>query len=157
MKTRCLVPVDKSADSLKAVDYVAKHIPPDTTVTLFSVLPDQASGCDLGGPSVTPLFKENMRSFCVSEEVETASVKGFIDEAKKTLMRAGFPSKNVVTMIRKKRRGIANDILRVAKLGKYDTVVVGRRELSGINKLLAGSVSGKVLEKAKDVSVIVVN
>jgi hypothetical protein len=157
MKTKCLVPVAKSSDSLKAVDYVAKHIPHNAAVTLFSVLPDQTKGCDLDGPSVTPLFKNNMRNLCVNEEVEAAAVRGFMDEAKKTLVKAGFPSKNVATMARKKKYSIANDILRLAKLGKYDTVVVGKRDLSGINKLLARRVSGKVFNKAKDVSVVVVN
>jgi nucleotide-binding universal stress UspA family protein len=157
MKTKCLVPVDKSTNSLKAVDYVAKHIPPDAAVTLFSVLPDPTSGCDLDGPSVAPLFKENMRTFCINEEVRAAAIKGFMDEAKKTLVKAGFPSKNIATMARKKKHGIANDILWVAKHGKYDTVVIGRRGLSGINKLLTSSVSGKVLRQAKEVSVVVVD
>jgi len=141
---------------LKAVDYVAKHISPDADVTLFSVLPDPVPGCDLDGPSVIPLFKENMKTFCINEEVRAAAVKGFMDEAKKKLTKAGFPSKNVATMARKRRHGIANDILKMAKQGKYDTVVIGRRGLSGIKKLLTTSVSGKVLRQAKGVSVVVV-
>ena len=157
MKTRCLLPVDKSANSLKAVNYVAKNISHEATVTLFSVLPDPTPACDLDGPSVTPLFTENIKRFCINEEVETAAVKGFMDEAKKTLVEAGFPSKSVAIRTRKKRHGIAQDILKEAKQGKYDTVVIGRRGLSGVGRLFTRSVSGKVLGQAKDVSVVVVD
>jgi nucleotide-binding universal stress UspA family protein len=149
--------VDKSANSLKAVNYVARNINHKAAVTLFSVLPDPTPACDLDGPSLIPLFKENMKNFCINEEVETAAVEGFMDEAKKTLVKAGFTSNNVATRARKKRRGIAKDILKEAKRGSYDTVVIGRRGLSGINKLFTSSVSGEVLGQAKDVSVVVVD
>jgi hypothetical protein len=48
--------------------------------------------------------------------------------------------------------------LKEAKQGKHDSVVVGKRDLSGgINKLLTSSVSKNILRKVKDVSVGIVN
>jgi hypothetical protein len=111
MEKKCLIPVHKAADSLKAVDYVAEHVNPDAEVTLFNVLPDPNPACKLDGP-----------------------------------MRA-----------RKKKVGIAKDIAKEATEHQYDTLVMGRRSLSGINKLLTRRVSDKVRQLAKDVSVVVVD
>ncbi len=80
-----------------------------------------------------------------------------MEEAKKTLVKAGFPSKNVAISIRKKKVGIARDILKEAERGQYDTIVIGRRGLSCIKQFLFGSVSLKVAHLAKNVAVIVVD
>jgi nucleotide-binding universal stress UspA family protein len=80
-----------------------------------------------------------------------------MEEAKGLLVKAGFPSKNVSMKIKKKKSGIARDILKEAQQGKYTTLVIGRRGLSGIKQFLLGSVSNKVVSLAKKVSVIVVD
>lgn len=157
MGRKCLISVDNSKNSLKAVDYVAKHLDHDVSLTLLSVLSDPMPACGLDGPSLTPLFKQNIRTLCATEQAKKSAVEGFMDEAKKTLVKAGFPSKNVSTRLRKKRAGIAKDILKEAARGKYDTLVMGRRGLSGINKFLSSSVSDRVLRRAKNISVVVVD
>ena len=78
-------------------------------------------------------------------------------KAKKILVQAGFPSKNVAVKIRKKKVGIARHILKEAEQGKYTTLVIGRRGLSGIKQFMLGSVSNKLVQLAKKVSVIVVD
>ena len=55
-----------------------------------------------------------------------------------------------------RKKGIARDIIDEARNG-YDTVVMGKRGLSGIKEFFLGSVSQKVLNGAKDVSVLLVN
>lgn len=157
MKTKCLLPVDNSKDTLKAVDYVATHLNRAAEVTLMSVLRDPTPACRLDGPSLIPLFKENIRTFCATEEAKESAVEGFMEEAKKTLVKAGFPSENVSIRVRKKKGDIARHIVKEARRGRYDTLVMGRRKLSGVNKFLSSSVSDKVLRHAKDVSIIVVN
>ena len=54
---------------------------------------------------------------------------------------------------RKKKVGIARDILKESQQGKYTTLVIGRRGLSGIKQFLFRSVSNKVVQLAKKVSV----
>jgi nucleotide-binding universal stress UspA family protein len=152
MKTKCLVTVDNSEDALKAVNYVAKELDHSATITLLSVLPDPTPACRLDGPSLIPLFKQNIRTFCATEGAKKSAMEGFMEEAKKTLVKAGFPSENVSIRVRKKKADIARDIVKEAMRGRYDTLVMGRRKLSGVNKFLSSSVSDKVLEAGESPS-----
>jgi nucleotide-binding universal stress UspA family protein len=157
MAKKILVAVDESKNSMKAVNYVAKGMEKTGTVTLFSVLPDATAACGLDSPSLTPLFRDNRRAFCSIEDAKKDTVKAFMEDAKKLLVQAGFPSKNVAIKIRKKKVGIARDILKEAQQGKFTTVVIGRRGLSGIKQFVLGSISNKIVQLAKKVSVIVVD
>jgi nucleotide-binding universal stress UspA family protein len=157
MARKILLAVDESKNSLKAVDYVAKNMQPTASVTLFSVVPDPTAACGLDSPSLTPLFNKNRKTFCSMEDTKKSSVKAFMEKAKQVLVQGGFPSKNVGIKVRKKKVGIARDILKEAQQGKYDTLVIGRRGLSGIRQFLFGSISNKVVQLAKKVSVIVVD
>lgn len=79
-----------------------------------------------------------------------------MEEARKTLVKAGFAAKNIAIRIRKKKVGIARDILKEVERGNYDTIVMGRRGLSGVKLFAFGSVSNKVVHLAKAIAVILV-
>ena len=51
----------------------------------------------------------------------------------------------------------ANNLMKEAQQGKYTTLVVGRRGLSSIKQFFIGSVSNKIVQLAKRVSLIVVD
>ena len=157
MPRKILVAVDESKNSMNAVKYVAKGMEKTGTVTLFSVLPDATAACGLDSPSLTPIFRKSKQAFCAIEDTKKDSVKAFMEKAKQALIQAGFPSKNIAVKIRKKKVGIARDILKEVEQGKYTTLVIGRRGLSGIKQFLLGSVSNKIIQLAKKVSVIVVD
>lgn len=157
MTRRILMALDNSKDSLKAVNYVANSVKPGTEVTMFSVLPEQSSVCSLDGPSLLPSFKERLKVYCVNEESRRQATEEFLEEARKVLLKAGFAAKDISIMLRRKKLGIAKDILNEAERGNYDTIVMGSRGLMGINKLLFGSVSHRVAKHAKKSSVIVVD
>ena len=157
MTKKILVAVDESKNSMKAVNYVARSMQSTGTVTLFTVIPAATAACDLDGPSLTPLFQTSRKAFCAIEDTKKDQLKEFMEKAKKVLVEAGFPSKNVTVKIRKKKAGIARDILKEAQQGKYTTLVLGRRGLSAIKEFVFGSVSQKVVQLAKNVSVIVVD
>jgi len=157
MATKILIAVDESKNSMKAVNYVAKGMTSAAAVTLFSVLPDATAACGLDSPSLTPLFRQNRQAFCAIEDTKKDTVNAFMQKAKKVLVESGFASKNIAVKIRKKKAGIARDILKEAERGKYDTLVIGRRGLSGIKQFLLGSVSDKVVKFAQNLSVVVVD
>jgi len=157
MAKKILVGVDESKNSMNAVKYVAEGMEKTGTVTLFSVLPDATAACGLDSPSLTPIFRKSRQAFCAIEDTKKDSVKAFMEKAKQALIQGGFPSKNIAVKIRKKKVGIARDILKEAEQGKYTTLVIGRRGLSGIKQFLLGSVSNKIVQLAKKVSVIVVD
>ncbi|MCP4682044.1 MAG: universal stress protein [Desulfobacterales bacterium] len=156
MAKNILVAVDESKNSMEAVNYVAKEMEKTGSVTLFSVLPDATAACGLDSPSLTPLFRDNKQAFCAIEGTKKDNVKEFMENAKKLLTQAGFPSKNVVIKIRKKKVGIARDILKEAQQGKHTTIVIGRRGLSEIKQFLLGSISNKIVQLAEKLSVIIV-
>ena len=106
MENRILIAVDNSKNALKAVKYVAKTARPTSVVTMWSILPDATAACELDGPSLAPIFKENSRAFCAIEDAKKSAVQGFMEEAKKILVKAGLASKNIACRARKKSAAI---------------------------------------------------
>ena len=51
---------------------------------------------------------------------------------------------------------VADEILNFAQTGRFGTIMVGRRGLTGAKKVLLGSISGKIVHYAKDCAVTVV-
>lgn len=156
MAKKILVAFDDSDNARRAVDYVAKSFGKDISVTLFSVIPDTSTICDLESPELIPYFKAQQSNFCLLEEKKKNLLEQALKQAKESLREAGFNEKNINIKLESKKRGIARDILAEAAEG-YDTIVMGKRGLSGVKEFFLGSVSQKVLSLAKDVSVMVVD
>jgi nucleotide-binding universal stress UspA family protein len=156
MKEKILVAFDDSENAMRAVEFVSKSFHPDHKVTLLSVIPDTAAICDMNSPELTPYFRSQQFSFCTLEDKKKELVTEAMERAKQTLLNAGFEEKDVALKVRPKDKGIARDIVREAAAG-YGVVVLGRRGISGIKEFFMGSVSQKVLNLAKDVSIILVN
>jgi nucleotide-binding universal stress UspA family protein len=90
------------------------------------------------------------------EEKKKKLVNEAMQKAKRILLDAKFEEKNITIKSEIKKRGIARDIITEAKAG-YNVVVMGKRGLSGIKDFILGSVSQKVFNTAKDISVLVVD
>jgi nucleotide-binding universal stress UspA family protein len=157
MAKKILLAVDESKSSRKVFRYVIENMQPTAEITLLSILPDATAACGLDSPSLTPLFNANKRAFCSIEDTKKAIVKKFLKEAKDNLVKAGFPSRKLKTLLRKKRKGIARDILKEAETGGYDTIVVGRKGHTRVKDFFMGSVSNKIIHLASDKAVIVVD
>jgi nucleotide-binding universal stress UspA family protein len=76
--------------------------------------------------------------------------------AQRHLVRAGIPASSIIQKVRRTDEGAAEGIL--AELGdaRYDIVALGRRGRGTLESLLLGSVTQRVLHKAKNCAVIVV-
>ncbi|HEY0296107.1 MAG TPA: universal stress protein [Bordetella sp.] len=126
-----LIPVDGSANSLRAVhyviDYVREHGP--CTVHLLNVQPLMASG-------IVPTFigQETIQEYY---EVEAGAA---LAEAKAAMDKAG------VTYLAAHRIGsVADSIAAYATEHQCDHIVMGSRGLGAVESLLLGSVTLKVL------------
>ena len=156
MDNKILVAFDDSDNAMRAVEYIAKYLARDIKITLFNIAQDTAALCDMNSPALTPYFKSQQSSFCTLEDKKKSLVDIALQEARKKLMTAGFEEKNITIKTESKKKGVARDIVKEAQ-SDYSTIVLGRRGQSGIKDFILGSVSHKVFQLAKDISVLVVN
>jgi nucleotide-binding universal stress UspA family protein len=68
-------------------------------------------------------------------------VEQALDAAKKTLIKGGLNPEKVKIKIKERKQGVTTDVLNELKESGYDTVIVGRRGLSGVKRFLAGGVT----------------
>jgi len=80
----------------------------------------------------------------------------FFAEAKDLLIQAGMEPDLIKSKFGVKKLEIADAILEEAELGKYDTLILGRRGLSRVREVFSGSVSTKVVREARGCAVVVV-
>lgn len=156
MAKRILVAFDDSENAMRAVEFIAESFTKDKEITLFSVFPDTTAICDMNSPSLTPYFMAKQTEFCALEDQKKVLVNEALEKAKGILMTAGFEENKINIKAQTKKKGVVRDIINEANSG-YDTIVLGRRGLSGIKEFILGSVPQKVLHLAKDISLIVVD
>ncbi len=156
MNKKILASIDNSENAMRAVEFIAEALNKNCEVTLLSILADTAAICDLHDPSLSPAFVSGKDYFCALEHEKKEQMKEAGKKAKELLIEAGFKEDKVIAKTQTKRKGIARDIIAEAESG-YDTIVMGRRGLSGIKQFMLGSVSQKVLNGSKGMSIILVD
>jgi len=153
---KILVAFDDSENAMRAVDYIASSFSKEHEIALYSIIPDTAAICDMNSPSLIPYFQERQASFCAIEDQKKELVEEALQKAKGLLVSAGFDEKNITTKIQTKDKGIVRDIINEANTG-YDTIVVGRKGHSGVKEFILGNVSQRILQIARNVSILVVD
>jgi nucleotide-binding universal stress UspA family protein len=153
MGKKILVALDESENAMRAVEYIARSFTPDHEVTLFHVVLDTAAICSMNSPELIPYFTAQQISFCSLEDKKKELVEKTMDQARARLFRAGFQNDKISSKIETRKKGVARDIVAEAQSG-YDTIVMGRRGLSGIAGFFIGSISQKVLNNAEKISVV---
>ena len=157
MSKKILAAIDNSENAMRAVEFIAEALNKDSEVTLLSIFADTAAICDLQDPSLSHAFMSGKDYFCALEDEKKGHMKEAGKKAKELLIESGFQEDKVIAKVQTRRRGIARDIIAEAESGGYDTIVMGRRGLSGIKQFVLGSVSQKVLSGSKGMSIILVD
>jgi nucleotide-binding universal stress UspA family protein len=131
---------------------------PGARLTLFHVMPakppefwDDGHILDEGERSQRDALVAKWRS---NYEERMA---GIFARAKEVFASAGMNEEQVVSQMPTRMRGIARDIIAEASRGDYNILAFGRRGLSAISDFNLGSRAAKVLQSARDCSLIVVN
>lgn len=155
MQKKMLIAMDESEGSFKAVRFVAESMSKEHKITLFSVVPDTLLVCQMHDETLTPYFLAQRDAFCALEDKKRDLLMDALNRARDMLLSAGFPRQNIEIKIEKEKKGVAKDIIAEAEKG-YDMVVLGRRGLSGLKEFFLGSVSQKVLQGAKEITVLLV-
>jgi len=156
MAKKILVAIDDSENAMRAVEFVAEIFTTGSRITLFNVVQDTATMCEMNSPELTPYFTSEQSSFCLLEEKKKELVDKALQKSKSILTDAGFDELHITIKAELKKNGVARDIIKEAQSG-YNIIVMGKRGVTGIKEFLLGSVSQKVFHLAKDISVLFVN
>ncbi len=76
-----------------------------------------------------------------------------LQQAKGILRRHGLAEEQIVCNVQMTYRNVADDLLKKARNGMYDALLIGRRGLGMIQEIVLGSVSKNILEKCHDVPI----
>ena len=68
MAKKLLLAIDDSENAIRAVEFVANTFTTDSRITLFNVVQDTATMCEMNSPELTPYFTSQQSSFCLLEE-----------------------------------------------------------------------------------------
>ena len=156
MAKKILLAMDESENAIRAAEFITQNFQKDHEVTIFSVVLDTPTVCEMDSPSLTPYFTAQKDAFCWVEDQKKMLIEEAHKKAVELLNKAGFDEKNIRTKIETKKKGIAKGILDEAGSG-YDLLVMGRQGVAGTREFLLGSIPQKILQSVKKVSVLLVD
>jgi nucleotide-binding universal stress UspA family protein len=159
MANKILIAMDSSAEAWSAVEYVAKTFgkTPEVQVTLLHILSGPPPALWDQGYMVTEKEKESLQRLVANWKAEQEKQWQIpAGKAYGRLTQAGIPKDAVTNKFKHKYHDVAEDILDEAETEGLNTIVMGRRGLGMAKALLLGSVTNKVVQKAKGCAVTVV-
>jgi len=156
MPQKILIALDGSEISSKIVEFAAKTVSENSVITLFSVISNVDLLCELDPWFIKGFVSKQYPDYCRTIQDEK---RRLLDETLKAgrqqFLDAGFKVASISTKIEIMKHDVALTIIEEARTD-YDLIVLGRRGHSDLKKFLLGSVSQKVLQAAKDISVLIV-
>jgi len=147
-KRHLLVAVDASANSERAVMYVAAFFGPvkDVLVTVLSIIPE---------PSEDYFATDEERKQWIVEQ--EAKMNKVLAGYKDRLLRAGFQENQIdIRLVVRQCESIGDAIMEEQEKLPCCIVVVGRRGITHSEEFVFGSTSSKILHHAKNCAVMVV-
>ena len=156
MPQKILIALDGSKISSKIVEFSAKTVSENSVITLFSVVPNVDLLCELDPPFIKGFAPEQYPDYCRSiQDEKRRLLEETLETGRIFFLNAGFKAESMSTKIEVMKYDVALTIIEEARTG-YDLIILGRRGHSGLKKFLLGSVSQKVIQAVKDISVLIV-
>ena len=152
---KILLAVDGSVHSRSMLDYVGHILAdlPGLTCCLFHVQ-NRLSPMLVEEAERDPQAKAQIDLIARRNKDHAARV---LDQSREVLIRHGMAPAAIETVTQPRVLGLARDILVRAETVLYDAIVVGRRGLSGVQKLFMGSLTAKLCQHTEIVPVWVVD
>jgi nucleotide-binding universal stress UspA family protein len=130
------------SDVIDDLHYVLFHIQP--MISLF--LQDEARKSALARKQLDKVVNTNRQ---VAEDL--------LDDYRRQMEQHGIAPENIECITRIRTLGYAKDIIEKAQKEQYDAIVVGRRGISGLQKMYSGSVTTDILEQSQVIPVWLVD
>ena len=155
MQKKILQAVDNTFPSQRAIHYA---------VRLSSVVNKLHYGLIHIQPMVSFFLQEEAsKSASAKRQLDKVLKKNdlfarkLLDDCRDEMENKGIASDRIECIIKKRNLGFAKDIIDYAQKERYDAIVVGRRGLSGLFKMDAGSVTTDILEQSQVIPVWLVD
>ena len=146
-----LIAVDSSENALRAVDNAGFMLAgTECQVTLFHSMRDLRRFMPKEVLDEAPELEELWKHKAGEQ------IAPYMKKAKDMLIEAGLSETQVNTKVIDGSRSAAKDILEEAESSKCSTIVLGRLGQSGLKEFFIGSVTTKVLEGARSMTVCIV-
>jgi nucleotide-binding universal stress UspA family protein len=158
MAHKVLIALDSSEGAWRAVEFVAEAFgqTPGVQVTLLQILSGLPPAFWDDGHILENKEKETRQRLVAGwQKDQEKKWQGLVAKAHGVLTKAGIPKEAVVNKFKPKYYDVAEDILREAETGHFDTIVMGRRGLGRAKSLLLGSITNKVVQNAKGCAVVI--
>ena len=145
MQKKLLITVSDESSYLHGVRFVGSFFrnKSQVSVTLFYVAPHADVAVKGMGTGHLELDRK-------ATEAGRKKTQQVLDAARQMLCDRGFPSENVTTKFIFKEFGTVKDILREARHGAYDAVVLGRRGYMLFESVLSTSTTKEILDRNID-------
>jgi nucleotide-binding universal stress UspA family protein len=159
MAQKILIALDSSEGAWRAVEYVAKAFGDIRAVQimLLYVLSGLPPAFWDDGHILEEKERESRQRLKASwQKDQEEKWLNLVKKARDRLTTAGISKDAVVNKFKPKYFDVAEDILREAETGSFDTIVMGRCGLGTAKSLVLGSVTHKVVQNAKGRAVTIV-
>jgi nucleotide-binding universal stress UspA family protein len=155
MDKKIVIAIDSSQPSKRALDYVVQVSTriPDLQFVLLHIQP--MVSLYLKEESRTSVFAKKKMENISNENKRLAHA--LLDGYRRDMMGRGIDAQRIESVTQARKLGYAKDIIEYAQKGRFDALVLGRRGLSGITKLYAGSVTANILEQSQVIPVWLVD
>ena len=157
---KILAALDDSAYAERIFAHLAQYLAPfpGARITLFHVMPAKPPEFWDDGHILDEEERSERDALVAAWRSDyEKQMAGIFTKAKEAFTSSGINEEQVTSLMPTRMRGIARDIIDEASRGDYNILAFGRRGLSAISDFNLGSRAAKMLQNARDCSLIVVN